>query len=160
MEFQRTCWMKPLTRSHSPWQCHSTNPRIATSRPLGERSEPCLATKRPTASDEVWNPTKDFFESLNKSLQLGIFPEDLRLANIVPIFFKKGKRDFEENYRPISLLPAISKFRQRCLPAGLGITYSTSPVASSMEFQPVDLEWLSSLVSYITLMVNLTLVNK
>ena len=27
--------------------------RLATSRPLGERSEPCLAGKRPTASDEV-----------------------------------------------------------------------------------------------------------
>ena len=26
--------------------------RLATSRPLGERSEPCLAAKRPTASDE------------------------------------------------------------------------------------------------------------
>ena len=26
-------------------------PRLATSRPLGERSEPCLPAKRPTASD-------------------------------------------------------------------------------------------------------------
>ena len=53
MEFQRTCWMKLLTRSDSPWPCYSTNPRLATSWPLGERSQPCLATKRPTASDEV-----------------------------------------------------------------------------------------------------------
>ena len=46
--------------------------RLATSRPLGERSEPFLAVKRPTASDEVargrpssrtiWNPTKDFWK--------------------------------------------------------------------------------------------------
>ena len=37
------------------------------SRPLGERNEPCLAVKRPPASDEVaiWNPTKDF--SIGKS---------------------------------------------------------------------------------------------
>ena len=27
--------------------------RLATSRPLRERSEPCLAAKRPTTSDEV-----------------------------------------------------------------------------------------------------------
>ena len=27
--------------------------RLATSRPLGERSKPCLAAKQPTASDEV-----------------------------------------------------------------------------------------------------------
>ena len=46
--------------------------RLDTSRPLGKRSEPFLAAKRPTASDEVvrglvraiWNPTKDFYESL------------------------------------------------------------------------------------------------
>ena len=54
----------------------------------------------------------------NKSLRLGIFPWDWKLANIVPIF-KKGKRDFVENYRPISLLPLISKVLERCLLAGL-----------------------------------------
>ena len=53
-----------------------------------------------------------------KSLRLGIFPEDWKLANIVPIF-KKGRRDFVENYRPISLLPVISKVLERCLLAGL-----------------------------------------
>ena len=45
---------------------------------------------------------------LNKSLRLGIFPGDWKLANIIPIF-EKGKRDFVENYRPISLLPVTSK---------------------------------------------------
>ena len=38
----------------------------------------------------------------NKSLRLGIFPRDWKLANIVPIF-KRGKRDFVENYCPISI---------------------------------------------------------
>ena len=54
---------------------------------------------------------------LNKSLRLGIFPEEWKLTNIVPIF-KKGKRDFVENYRPISLLPVISKVLERCVLAG------------------------------------------
>ena len=54
----------------------------------------------------------------NKSLRLGIFPGDWKLANIVPIF-KKGKRDFVENYRPISLLPVISKVLERCVLTGL-----------------------------------------
>ena len=54
----------------------------------------------------------------NKSLRLGIFPGDWKLANIVPIF-KKGKRDFVENYRPISLLPVISKVLERCILPGL-----------------------------------------
>ena len=54
----------------------------------------------------------------NKSLRLRIFPGDWNLANIVPIF-KKGNRDFVENYRPISLLPVISKVLLRCVLAGL-----------------------------------------
>ena len=48
----------------------------------------------------------------------GIFPEDWKLTNIVSIF-KKGKRDFVENYRPISLLLVISKVLERCVLAGL-----------------------------------------
>ena len=55
---------------------------------------------------------------LNKSLRLGIFPGDWKLANVVPIF-KKGRRDFVENYCPISLLPVISKVLERCVLAGL-----------------------------------------
>ena len=45
---------------------------------------------------------------LNKSLRLGIFPGDWKLANIIPIF-EKGKRDFVESYCPVSLLPVTSK---------------------------------------------------
>ena len=54
----------------------------------------------------------------NKSLRLGIFPGDWKLAYIVPIF-KKGKRDFVENYRPISPLPVIFKDLERCVLADL-----------------------------------------
>ena len=54
----------------------------------------------------------------NKSLRFAIFAGDWKLANIVPIF-KKGKRDFVEHYRRISLLPVIFKVLERCLLAGL-----------------------------------------
>ena len=37
-----------------------------------------------------------------------LFPNKSKLAKLVPIF-KKGDTSFPENYRPISLLPAISK---------------------------------------------------
>ena len=69
----------------------------------------------------------------NKSLRLGIFPGDWKLANIVPIF-KKGKRHSVENYSPISLLPATSKVLERCVLAGLQTTYPTSSVATSTAF--------------------------
>ena len=54
----------------------------------------------------------------NKSLLQGEVPEDWKLANIVPVF-KKGKREHVANYRPISLLPIISKVLERCVLSGL-----------------------------------------
>ena len=45
---------------------------------------------------------------INQSLNSGIFPSKLKLAKIIPIH-KKDNVHLVENYRPISLLPAISK---------------------------------------------------
>ena len=50
----------------------------------------------------------------NKSLQLGSLPSDWKLANVVPVH-KKGAKDHVENYRPISLLPTVSKVFKRCV---------------------------------------------
>ena len=45
---------------------------------------------------------------INQSLSTGIFPDKLKIAKIKPIF-KKENPHIPDNYRPISLLPAISK---------------------------------------------------
>jgi hypothetical protein len=50
----------------------------------------------------------------NKSLDEGVLPEEWKLANIVPVH-KKGERESTENYRPISLLPIVSKVLERCV---------------------------------------------
>ena len=50
----------------------------------------------------------------NKSLQLGSLPSDWKLANVVHVH-KKGAKDHVENYRPISLLPIVSKVFERCV---------------------------------------------
>ncbi len=50
----------------------------------------------------------------NKSLQHGIVPRDWKLANVVPVY-KKNDREHAENYRPISLLPIVSKVLERCI---------------------------------------------
>ena len=44
----------------------------------------------------------------NKSLSTGTVPLEWKEANVVPVF-KKGEDDYTENYRPISLLPLVSK---------------------------------------------------
>ncbi|XP_048579037.1 uncharacterized protein LOC125560748 [Nematostella vectensis] len=49
----------------------------------------------------------------NKSLSLGA-PHEWNEANVVPVF-KKGKAEFTENYRLISLLSLVSKVLERCV---------------------------------------------
>lgn len=51
---------------------------------------------------------------INNSFKHGIFPEQLKIALIKPLF-KKGNADLMENYRPISLLPAFSKIFELCM---------------------------------------------
>ena len=50
----------------------------------------------------------------NKSLSIGVVPDEWKLANVVPVF-KKGENDRVENYRPISLLCVVSKLLERCI---------------------------------------------
>ena len=45
---------------------------------------------------------------LNCCITAGIFPSKLKLAKVVPVY-KKGPTDQLTNYRPISLLPSLSK---------------------------------------------------
>ena len=50
----------------------------------------------------------------NHSISLGIFPNELKLAKVIPVY-KKGSADQLNNYRPISLLPSLSKIFERLL---------------------------------------------
>ena len=49
---------------------------------------------------------------INMSLSAGIFPDILKLARVVPIF-KNGNTADVNNYRPISVLPILSKIFER-----------------------------------------------
>ena len=50
----------------------------------------------------------------NNSLKTSVFPEELKNADVIPVF-KKGSRNDIENYRPVSILPNISKIFERCI---------------------------------------------
>ena len=55
----------------------------------------------------------DSFTSLiNFSFRLGQFPFQWKLANVIPLF-KKDNRHLKTNYRPVSLLPSLSKICEK-----------------------------------------------
>ena len=51
---------------------------------------------------------------INQSLATGIFPDSLKIAKVVPVH-KKDDASLIENYRPISILPTISKIFERVI---------------------------------------------
>ena len=52
---------------------------------------------------------------INQCLTTGIFPNKLKIAKVVPVF-KKGDNELLNNYRPISVLPSISKIFETVIP--------------------------------------------
>ena len=51
---------------------------------------------------------------VNQSLKSGIFPTKLKIAKVTPIY-KKGCKKLQINYKPISVLPTISKILERVI---------------------------------------------
>ena len=53
------------------------------------------------------------FQSFNNMIDSSTFPAALKLAHISPVF-KKDSKSSKKNYRPVSILPNISKISERC----------------------------------------------
>ena len=57
---------------------------------------------------------KPFTLIINQMLTTGIFPDDLKVAEVIPLF-KKGKKEILDSSRPIFLLPSLSKIFERVI---------------------------------------------
>ncbi|CAB3991133.1 Hypothetical predicted protein [Paramuricea clavata] len=51
---------------------------------------------------------------INVSLEQGTMPDDFKLAKVIPVF-KKGQPGYMDNYRPISVLPTVSKLLEKAV---------------------------------------------
>jgi hypothetical protein len=95
---------------------------------------------------------------LNLSLKFGIVPSKMKLAKVIPVF-KSGDTSHIQNYRPISLLPVLSKILEKIvytrlytylikhdilIPAQYGFRKSLSTELAILELQDRVAKYMSS----------------
>ena len=51
---------------------------------------------------------------INLSIKQRTFPDNLKIAKVIPIC-KQGSRSLFDNYRPISVLPVLSRVFEKCI---------------------------------------------
>ena len=82
-----------------------------------------LANKNSTGWDGISNRIMKYIKHeivspmtklINKSLELGVFPDSMKLAHVTPLH-KSGSESLNTNYRPISLLPVLSKIFEKVM---------------------------------------------
>ena len=79
---------------------------------------------------------------INQSLSTGIFPDRLKIANVIPLF-KKGDEHILDNYRPILLLPAISKVFEKIVFNQLYQYFTDND--QSVRFQKITFHWICTI---------------
>ena len=70
---------------------------------------------------------------INKSVAQGVFHDPRKRSKILPVYKNKDKRSVS-NYRPISILPVISKVYERVLNRRLYEYFSDNNILSSSQF--------------------------
>ena len=84
-----------------------------------ENLDPKKASQKSDMNTNIIRKNAAFFakyicDDINASIRSSNFHNELKEADIVPVHKKKSKLS-KENYRPISILPNISKVYERCL---------------------------------------------
>lgn len=52
---------------------------------------------------------------INMAVEYGQFPDELKIAKVIPLYKLSGEKTQTANYRPISLLPAVSKIFEKIM---------------------------------------------
>ena len=89
----------------------------------------------------------------NNSVSEGIFPECFKTAKIIRIF-KSGVSNYTVNYRPISMMPFLSKIFEKLMCARLGSYQKSNNILCTNQFgsvkiQVLQMQLLNSLIMFI-----------
>ena len=87
----------------------------------------------------------------NNLLSEGIFPECFKTAKIIPIF-KYGDSNSTVNYKPISMLPFLSKIFEKLMCARLDFYLKSNNILRANQFgkiQILQMQLLNSLIMFI-----------
>ena len=91
---------------------------------------------------------------INKSFVSDIFPDVLKIAEVIPIH-KGGNRDDKYNYRPISILPLYSKIFEKCMVSRLVSFFSKFNILSPYQFGfQKNKNTIDAIINYVDLMYN------
>ena len=102
-----------------------------------------MAPKKSTGHDNLApNILKDVMDdiapalstAINFSIAAGIFPSELKIAKVVPLFKLKGKIWHFENWRPVALLPAFSKVYEKELQLQIVDYFTTNSLFCENQF--------------------------
>ena len=70
---------------------------------------------------------------INQSVSTGIFPDSLKTAKVIPIH-KKDEKTIMSNYRPISILPVLSKIIESVMHSQLMHYFSENKLFSTQQY--------------------------
>jgi len=79
---------------------------------------------------------------INMSLHQASFPDEWKRAKVIPIH-KNDKRDYTGNYRPISLLPIVSKITEKVVHRQLIAYLENNHLLSNIQYPKHLTRWIT-----------------
>jgi Reverse transcriptase (RNA-dependent DNA polymerase) len=71
---------------------------------------------------------------MNASIAQGFFPSGWKMANVAPVWKKKGSKTDPSNYRPISVLPVLARMFEKACAKQLTVYCDTNGVIPREQF--------------------------
>ena len=112
----------------SPSEVYNAQAGLKTGQSSGLDNIPSFLLK---IAAVVIAPTLSYF--INLSFELGLFPESMKKAKIIPVF-KTGDKLLMSNYRPISILSSFSKIFEKCIHKRLFSFFDKQKVLSPNQY--------------------------